>query len=207
MGRATPPSCTRCHPSNSGKGDLDSIRAFRQKNLVCTRKGLTFRTCAPRGGERNVIACFLACVPHFFLFSQIQAKLCSRGAGRHVCERSKAVRVVRVPLRAAWRGSPWRGPRRCWEGAALPAAYGLSNHSLTDRGVLFSWLRSSGECFLSLCKAMVWPSSYGSSTQQPSALGAAVVTTSGQEGALSEACVVASHRKTAGGHKKYSRSS
>ena len=40
MGRATPPSCTRCHPSNSGKGDLDSIRAFRQKNLVCTRKGL-----------------------------------------------------------------------------------------------------------------------------------------------------------------------
>ena len=53
-GCAAPPSCTRRHPSNSGKGDLDSIRAFRQKNLVCTRKGLTFRTCAPRGGERNV---------------------------------------------------------------------------------------------------------------------------------------------------------
>mmetsp|Transcript_77118 Transcript_77118/g.153065 ORF Transcript_77118/g.153065 Transcript_77118/m.153065 type:complete len:208 (-) Transcript_77118:1009-1632(-) len=49
QGCAAPPSCTRRHPSNSGKGDLDSIRAFRQKNLVCTRKGLTFRTSAPRG--------------------------------------------------------------------------------------------------------------------------------------------------------------
>ena len=44
------------------------------------------------------------------------------GAGRYACERAKAGRMVRVPLRAAWRGSPWRGPRRCWEGAALPAA-------------------------------------------------------------------------------------
>ena len=43
------------------------------------------------------------------------------GAGRYVCERAKAGRVVRVPLRAAWRGLPWRGPRRCWGRAALPA--------------------------------------------------------------------------------------
>ena len=54
QGPAALPNCTRRHPSNSGKGNLDSIRAFRQKNLVCTRKGLTFRTGAPRGGELNV---------------------------------------------------------------------------------------------------------------------------------------------------------
>ena len=44
QGPAAPPSCTRRHPSNSGKGDLDSIRAFRQKNSRGTRKALTFCT-------------------------------------------------------------------------------------------------------------------------------------------------------------------
>ena len=37
-------------------------------------------------------------------------------AERYVCEQAKAVRVVRVPLRAAWRELLWRGPRRCWLG-------------------------------------------------------------------------------------------
>ena len=39
---APPPTGTRRHLSNSGKSDLDSIRAFRQKNLVQTRKGPCF---------------------------------------------------------------------------------------------------------------------------------------------------------------------
>ena len=53
-GREAPRSCTRRHPSNSGKGDLDSIRTFRQKNLVAREAAFVFRTWAPLGVERNV---------------------------------------------------------------------------------------------------------------------------------------------------------
>ena len=49
-GPAAPPTSTRRHPSNSGKGDLDSIRAFRQKNLVRTRRGLCFLYIRSQGG-------------------------------------------------------------------------------------------------------------------------------------------------------------
>ena len=37
------------------KSDLDSISALRQNNLVPHEGGLVFCTCAPKGGERNVM--------------------------------------------------------------------------------------------------------------------------------------------------------